>query len=188
MWSSAMALTPAIRGLFGLECDAPNHALRLRPNLPPEWDSAALHNVWVGGARFDLSFKRDGEHLIIRAASDDPQVLCLVPQSTPREPCTAAGATSRELRLDLPPVEIGIPHGLPEPGSSTRQLKVLDQQLTGNRLTLTLEAPGSEVYLLPLRINRAGLALSGAEIVDHKVRVIFPPGAGYHRQIVSLSW
>ena len=89
-WSSAMALTPAIRGLFGLDWDALHHTLRLAPHLPVTWDAAQLRHVWVGTDEFDLAFKRAGEQLIVEAKSAGPERLCLVPQNAPREECTAA--------------------------------------------------------------------------------------------------
>ena len=188
VWSSAMALTPAIRGLFGLDWDALHRTLRLRPNLPATWNSAKLRHVAVGQSHVDLEFARNGDHLVVRSHSAQPEVLCLVPQSAAREECRAPAATTHELRLPLPPVEIGIPHGLPEPGSPTRQLKVLDQQVMATRLTITMEAPGGAVYDLPLRINRPGISIRGAGITGDKLRVEFPPGAGYQRQTVTLSW
>jgi hypothetical protein len=184
-WSSAMALTPAMRGLFGLDWDAFHHTLRLAPHLPATWDSAKLHHVPLGNSRVGLDFKREGDHLVIQARSDQPGVLCLVPQSAPREDCRTARP---ELRLDLPPVEIGIPHGLPQPGSPTAQLKVLAEERAANRLTLTMEASGGSTYDLPLRINRPGLQASGAEIAGDKLRVRFRGGPGYQREVISLTW
>jgi len=77
VWSSAMVLTPALRGLFGLDQDAPHHYLRLRPSLPAAWDRALLRNVPAGSARVDLEFTREGGHLVVRARSAKPVVLCL---------------------------------------------------------------------------------------------------------------
>ena len=187
-WSSAMALTPAIRGLFGLDWDALHHTLRLAPHLPVTWDSAQLRHVWVGTDEFDLAFKRAGEQLIVEAKSADPERLCLVPQSAPREACTAAAGMIHELRIDLPPVEIGTADGLPEPGSRTQQLKVLDEECSANRLVLTVEAPGGSTHELPLRINRMGLRLTGAETDGHNLRIHFRPGVGYQREVITLSW
>jgi len=184
-WSSAMAFTPALRGLFGLDWDALHHTLRLAPYLPATWDSAKLHHVPLGDSRVDLDFKREGDHLLIQARSEKPMLLCLVPQAAAREDCLTARP---ELRLELPPVEIGIPHGLPEPGSRTDQLKVLDEQFAPNRLTLTLEAPGGSVHDLPLRINRPGLKLSGAELAGDKLRVRFRQGTGYQQEVIMLTW
>ncbi len=187
-WSSAMALTPAIRGLFGLDWDALHHTLRLAPHLPVGWDSAKLRHVSLGASQFDLDYKRTGEHIVIAANATEPELLCLVPQSAPREDCAAPPAAIHELRLDLPPVEVGIPHGLPEAGAQTQQLKVLDEQYGGNRLVITVEAPAGSTQELPLRINRPGLRVSGAETDGRMLRIRFRPGSGYQREVVALSW
>jgi len=187
-WSSAMALIPAIRGLFGFDWDALHHTLRLAPHFPASWDSAKLRHVWVGAAQFDLDYKRDGEYLVVEAKSAQPERLCLVLQTAPRQECAAAPATMRELRIPLPPVEVGIPHGLPEPGARTQQLKVLDEQYAANRLAITVEAPGGSIQELPLRINQAGIRLSGAETDGRNLRIRFRPGTGYRRETVTLTW
>jgi len=184
-WSSAMVLTPAIRGLFGLDWDALHHTLRLAPHMPASWSSAKLHRVPLGNYRIDLDFKRQGDHLVIQTRSDQPAAVCLVPQSAPREDCRTARP---ELRLELPPVEIDIPHGLPQPGARTQQLKVLAEERSSNRFTITLEAPGDSTYELPLRVNRPGLHLLGAEIAGDKLRVHFRAGPGYQREVSTLTW
>jgi len=187
-WSSAMALTPAIRGLFGLDWDALHHTLRLAPRLPVTWDSAKLRHVWIGASEVDMEFKRTGEHLMVEARSAEPERLCLVPQNAPREECAAAPATLHQLGIALPPVEVGAEHGLPEVGARTQQLKVLDEEYAANRLALTVEAQGGSTHELPLRINRPGLRLSGAEMDGHTLRIHFRPGVGYQRELVTLSW
>jgi glycogen debranching enzyme len=187
-WSSGMAFTPAIRGLFGLDWDALHHTLRLAPHLPVTWDPAKLRHVHVGASQFDLEFKRAGEQLIVQAKSPDPERLCLVPQSAPHEDCAAAPSTIHELRLDLPPVEVGLPHGLPEPGAQTQQLKVLDERYAANRLDITVEAPGGSTHELPFRVNRPGLRLSGAEIDGHTLLIRFPSGAGREQEVIRLTW
>lgn len=187
-WSSAMTITPAIRGLFGLDWDALHQTLRLAPHLPVTWDSAQLRHVWLGAAQFDLSFRRTAGDMLVEAKSAEPERLCLVPQNSPREDCTAAARTIHELRIELPPVEIGIPHDLPEPGLRTQQLKVLDEEYSANRLVLTVEAPGGSKHKLPLRINRVGLRLTGDETDGHTVHIHFRPGNGYQREVITLSW
>ena len=187
-WSSAMALTPAIRGLFGLDWDALDHTLRLAPHLPAAWDFARLRNVSMGTAQFDLDFRRERENLIVEARSAKPERLCLVPQNAAREACTAAAGTTHELRLVLPPVEIGTEQGLPEPGAKTEELKVLDEQYGGNQVELTLEGEGGSTHELPLRINRPGLKLSGADTNGHTLRIRFRPGTGRQRESVILRW
>lgn len=58
IWSSAMVVLPLVRGLFGLEADAPAARLRCEPQLPPKWDTAAVRNILVGGTLVDIEFAR----------------------------------------------------------------------------------------------------------------------------------
>ena len=61
LWSSAMVVTPAVRGMFGLEADGLRHALHAAPQLPAGWDGAEVKNVMVGKDRFDVTMKRCGQ-------------------------------------------------------------------------------------------------------------------------------
>ena len=123
--------------------------------------------------------------MVVTATSNDPNVLCLVPQDAARRPCPEPPAATHQLKLDLPPVEIGIPHGLPEAGSRTGQLKIVDEQLASNRLTITMEAPAGSFYQLPVRINRPGLRL---DTTGNTLQVRFRPGSGYQREVINLKW
>lgn len=58
LWSSAMVLTPAIRGLLGLNWDA--KGLTIHPNLPAAWDHVHIHND-----RIDIEIKRENGALAI---------------------------------------------------------------------------------------------------------------------------
>jgi glycogen debranching enzyme len=58
IWSEAMVVTPAIRGLLGVEVSEGGHALSFAPQLPAIWDRVAMRNVAAGGARFDISLER----------------------------------------------------------------------------------------------------------------------------------
>ena len=183
LWSSAMVLTPALRGLFGISTDALNNSISVDPHLPAEWDHAELRHVPVGGSLIDLSFKREGSVLVVRTAGGSVQLT---------------GAHGGELRIPLPGVEIGIPHELPLPGSSTAQLKVLSQTADAHSFTLQLEAQGGSAYDLPLRVNgvRSAIHASGATVNQAAagsselgtLHAVFPAGAGYQRQTVRVTW
>jgi hypothetical protein len=188
VWSSAMVVTPALSGLFGLDWDALHHTLRLAPNLPAAWDTAHLHNVPLGDARIDLDFARQGGQLVVRARSAPPQV-CLAPQTAPRDrSCDATSAGAHELTLPLPAVEVGVPGELPLPGSRTAQLKAVGERRDANRYELALEAPGGSEYSLPVRLNRNGVRVSGADLAGSTMRVRFPAGDGYQRMSVVFTW
>ncbi|HYK90605.1 MAG TPA: glycogen debranching protein [Acidobacteriota bacterium] len=179
-WSSAMVLTPALRGLFGLEWDAPARTLRIAPNLPADWDRAVLRNVRLGGSSVELSYRRDGGQLVVEARSAMPESVCLATKEQDR----AQGCSNR-VAIPLPAVEIALPHGLPLPGSTTEQLKVIDQQSTADQVTVTFEAQGDSIHELRVRLNRPGVRVSGAELAADRLRVRFPHGSGFqHRQVI----
>jgi hypothetical protein len=189
VWSSAMVVTPALRGLFGLDWDALHHSLRLAPNLPAAWDGAKLHNVPLGNSRIELQYTRQKDHLMVHAQSATPEVLCLVPQSAPRDqPCNQPATTMHELVMPLPAVELSIPAELPLPGARTSQLKVVSEQRTSNRYAVVLEALGGTEYELPVRINQPNMQSKGAELAGSKVRIRFPAGEGYQQATVIFSW
>jgi hypothetical protein len=182
VWSSAMVLSPALRGLFGLEWDALRHTLALAPNLPAAWDRARLHNVPLGNARIDLEFTREGDRLRVRGRSASQ--FCLVAQAGP------ADASCRdELLLPLPAVEVGMPSELPLPGSVTGQVKTVgESRVAANHLEVDFEAPAGSEWQLPLRLNRPKVQVAGAEIAGGKLRLRFPSGAGFQRRSVTFTW
>lgn len=187
LWSSAMVLTPALRGLFGIEVDALNDSVTVDPHLPADWDHAVLRHVAVGGHLLDLSFQREGAFLVVKSSDSQIQL----------KDKNGNVARSGELRLLLPAVEIAIPHTLPSPGAHTAQLKVLRQSVSAHELSLELEAQGGSTYDFPLRENglRSSIHAEGATVgrgSDSKglstLHVIFPAGDGYQRQSVHLTW
>ncbi len=182
VWSSAMVLSPALRGLFGLDWDALHHTLRLAPNLPAAWDRASLHNVPLGGARIDLEFTREGDRLRIRGRSASQ--FCLAPQTAPAEaPCRD------ELVLPLPAVEVGMPAALPLAGSVTGQIKAVgESRVAANHLEVDFEAPAGTEWQLPIRFNRTKVQVTGAEIAGGKLQLRFAGGAGYQRRSVTFTW
>src|SRR5471030_2463203 len=107
-----MVITPAVRGLFGLDYDALGKALFVHPHLPASWDRAVLHNVKLGNAQFDLEYVRQSGNLIVRTEG-----VCLK--------STIESACAHQLIVPLPGAEIEIPHSLPQPGTRTSQLKVV---------------------------------------------------------------
>ncbi len=189
VWSSAMVLTPALRGLFGLAWNAPARVLRVAPNLPAAWDRARLHNVPLGDSRLEVEFTRDAQRLVVRARSASPEVLCLASDQAAREqPCRETASVLHELVLQLPAVEIGIPRGLPLPGSRTSQLKVVGERRMDNSFEADFEAPGGTEYDLLVRLNRSNVHASGAELSASRMHLRIPAGLGYQRASVRFTW
>ena len=58
IWSSAMVLSPAIRGMLGLSVDEENKSVALAPHLPANWNDFAIHGLSACGSKHDISFHR----------------------------------------------------------------------------------------------------------------------------------
>lgn len=58
-FATSMIVTPLLRGLLGIEVDAPNAKLRVAPQLPPSWPGATIRNIAVGAALVDVEISRE---------------------------------------------------------------------------------------------------------------------------------
>jgi hypothetical protein len=186
LWSSAMVITPTVRGMFGLEWNASGKTLTVTPNLPAQWNSAKMVRVPMGTTRVGIEMQRQGSVLSVRLTGEGAKVIRLASRAT------GAKIVNGELRVPLPPVEVGLAHGLPEAGSVTSQMKVLDQQVSDRSLTLRLTAPAGSDQSLFFRPNvpKNRLHIEGAKALPDlsQLQVEFPPGSGYVEKIVSISW
>ena len=185
LWSSAMVVTPTVRGIFGLEWSAAENILTVTPALPAEWNEAKLVGVPLGASRVSVELRREGTMLSVRLMGDSKGI---------RLGSQAAGAKVENgvLRIPLPGVEVGIAHGLPEAGAVTSQMKVLDQQTSAHSLVLRLAAPANSAQSLFVRVNdpKARLRVEGAKVSNNNTRlsVQFPAGQGYVETAVTLAW
>jgi glycogen debranching enzyme len=198
LWSSAMVISPILRGLFGLEWGFEKHQFSVSPSLPAQWDKASLSNIPFGNQHIDLSLRRDNGSLIVEASGDAASTLRLS-SHTP-----GAQLSRGELRIPLPPVEAGVEGNLPEPGSVTAQMKVIDQQSAPHSLTLRLAAPAGSSQTIFLRINdaklrtvKSTLRATGVDIPDksaglQKLQVEFPADAAndaaYVEKQLTFEW
>ena len=213
-----MVVVPALRGLFGLDVDALANTVTVTPHLPAEWDHASVRQLHIGQSVCDVRYERNGERLAVKLTMVSGPAVHLQPGATSAQ-ATRPGASASHsvpsddsLLLPLPPVEVGIAHGLPLPGARTQQMKVLEQSGDAHSLRLRLEAPAGSVQRLMVRRNAAGLRLraEGAELAGNAaedqsgmktqasenkpkaeretVVVRFPQGDGYQEQAVTLRW
>jgi hypothetical protein len=186
LWSSAMVVTPAVRGMFGLEWNAGENELTVTPALPAQWNEAKILGVPLAQSRIAVELRRNGSTLIVRLVGERSRAIKL------RSRVAGAKLENGELRLPLPAVEVGIAHGLPEAGAITSEMKVLDQQTSPHSLRLRLSAPANSYQTLLLRLNdpKIHLHAEGVEVSPDSVqlRVQFPSGSGYVEKFVTLTW
>jgi glycogen debranching enzyme len=196
LWSSAMVISPILRGLFGVQWDESRHELSVSPHLPSDWDTAAIRRLPFGKARVDLTMRRDGQTLLIAADGPGAAGLHLI--------SNIEGVIERngELRVPLPAVEIYTGHELPAFGAETHQMKVLSERYKGRLLELVLSAPAGTVQSLGVRVNGLGLhplfENAHAGVISDglgRFTVAFPAGsegppsaAPYVNRTVRISW
>jgi hypothetical protein len=193
LWSSAMVISPILRGMFGIEWDYLNHTLSVTPHLPADWNDATVRRVPFGSSMVDLHFKRVGQMMVVSvSAADDVKI---------RLTSHALGASLEHgtLRIPLTPVEVYLHHQASLPGADTKQMKVLREVYDIHKLTLVLSAPASSVEELSVRRNNTQLKphTENARLTTQPdgsdvMAVAFPAeGAdadGYVQRTVTLEW
>ena len=99
-FATSMVITPLIRGLLGIDVDAPKRTVRIAPHLPPDWDSVAVENVPVGDERLSFTVRRAAGALtlLVRRRSADRTPLNV--EFAPALPlgATVTGAHDAETR------------------------------------------------------------------------------------------
>ncbi|HEY1950747.1 MAG TPA: glycogen debranching protein [Bryobacteraceae bacterium] len=189
LWSSAMVLSPALRGLLGLDFDAVHKTLRLAPHLPATWDKVQLHRVPLGDLRLEIEMVRGGGNLSISANASSPAVFCLASRTVqPETPCEHPARSHEQLTLPLPAVEVELAADLPEPAALTHQVKVIDEKSDTREYSLVLEGSPGATQLLKVRRNHSNVTVHGGTESGSGVMINFPGDAGDQRQTVSFRW
>jgi hypothetical protein len=188
LWSSAMVISPVVRGMFGLEWNLPSNTLSVMPHLPADWQYATVRNIPFGTARVDLKFTRSGSELVVEAVNA-PAGMRLTSHTA------GAHAEAATLHIPLPDMEVAVAIPVPEFGAESHQLKVIDQKVAAHSFALTLAGIGGETYKLQLRenapnlhIHADGATLGASSQGLRSAKVTFPPGAGYTDKTVVFSW
>jgi len=180
LWSSAMVVTPVLRGMFGIQADGLNHRVNVTPHIPADWNHAEVKRLRVGESVVDVSYKREGASMRISLRQVEGAPVRL-------EGAQGDGTT---LLVPLPAVEVSLQHGLPPRGARTAQMKVLREKIEGRSLRLELEGLAGSQSSLHLRRNDTAVTLNveGAELVGDELRVSFGPGIGFVSKVVTLRW
>ena len=186
LWSSAMVISPVLRGMFGLEWDAAGDTLMISPHLPAAWNQAAIQRLPFGSKTVDVAFRREGRAMLVQASDPEIHLGSRIP---------GAEARNGVLHIPLPAVEVGTTVQPPEYGAETQQMKVLEEGYGDHELTLRLSAPGGSTQTLIIRenapvpklITQDG-ELSAAEGRLGTLQVRFPESDGYTEKTLTLRW
>ncbi len=70
IWSSAMVVSPMLRGMFGLQTDAERRQITLAPHVPADWTSFAIRNVRVAGIGVDFQYRKTADSVVLGTKRD----------------------------------------------------------------------------------------------------------------------
>jgi glycogen debranching enzyme len=162
LWSSAMVITPTLRGLFGISLDAATNTITVNPHLPSNWNRADIHNLRIANVDVDLTFQRENGKLRVIAQIEHPDSGPSPHAPSLRSEVLGAGIASgqatwvSEINIPLPDIEVSTDqHTLPTAGARPSQPKVLSAVYSAKSLTITIEGQPDSQAILFLRRNKS---------------------------------
>jgi hypothetical protein len=173
LWSSAMVITPTLRGLFGIDIDAETKTITVNPHLPAGWDHAEVMDLQLPGGTASLYFAKQPDQLEIYlspTAGDDwhlrsdlsgatfgpldkelSKKLRIPPQQGLRIPVPALEVDySLGGLTPIESVEAVLPGRLPLPGARTSKHRILDSEYGDHKVVLTVEGVAGSTGLVSL--------------------------------------
>ncbi|WP_263350715.1 amylo-alpha-1,6-glucosidase [Acidicapsa acidisoli] len=212
LWSSAMVITPTLRGLFGISLDAATNTITVNPHLPANWTNARVSNLHLGNRTLILNFYRERDRLRATIADEDAKTENLHLRSDYEGTKTLSTV---EISIPLPAIELSIPApALPSPGSRPSQIKVLSTEYGTRSLTVRFAGQPNTNAELAIRRNQAVYekikSVTPGDHPNEQARIIslnpdlpdptkraneptaldlhFPQGQGWQTLEVTLTW
>jgi glycogen debranching enzyme len=146
LWSSAMVITPTLRGLFGIDIDAQAKTITVNPHLPAGWGEARVKNLSVGGAFQDLDFRRDGRVLtahLYEGKKEGWKLRSDEPGTENRESYLSSNGLM--IAIPVPDVQVQMDAGgSPIPGDRGKSFRVLSEEDGARQIKLTVEGLASQ--------------------------------------------
>jgi hypothetical protein len=172
IWSSAMVISPMLRGLLGLKADTGSRTLTFAPHLPADWASLAIKNVRVGQASLSLQYQRTVDEISLQITGENSSgdAVEFSPALSARAKVLSADLNGRavpfrvaqtkadqhvDVRVLLSPgtntlrlrisndFDIGFSSALPPLGSKSRGLRVISESWSRTRDRLELDVSGA---------------------------------------------
>jgi glycogen debranching enzyme len=170
-FATSMILTPLLRGMLGLEVDAPAGRLTVAPWVPPTSEQLRVENLSVGGARLTLVVTDAGDGQVTLDVSADraaPLTSALTVRFAPPgrgtvEGVLAAGAATLHLRVAAPRTwAVYLPVQPARIGERSASARIVAERRDGAEYRVTVEAPAGAVVRLWVQAP-AGAKVRGDE-------------------------
>jgi glycogen debranching enzyme len=171
IWSSAMVVSPILRGMFGLQTDVAKHEIALAPHVPADWTTFAIRNVHVAGVSVDFRYQKTEDSITLEAQrtgtgdcwvefspafSLRTQVVSVQMNGRPLPFKMEPNGNDQHLSARFPVNDgtnnlvirvkndfgLALSNELPALGSASRGLRVLSESWNASKTQLTLEVSG----------------------------------------------
>jgi glycogen debranching enzyme len=171
IWSAAMVVSPILRGMLGLETDAPTHTVTFAPHVPADWRSFSVGNLRVGATTLALRYQKTSGMMMLevkRTGSGDV-TLDFSPALSLRSDVTSvelngrslpfhvsAGVSDEHVTMRVPLTQatstirirlkndfgVGLANVLPALGSASQGLRVLSETWNSTHTQMSLSLSG----------------------------------------------
>jgi hypothetical protein len=178
-FATSMLVTPLVRGLLGLQADAPAGTLSVEPHLPARWDSVRVRGFRVGADTVDLRVRRGSRAytLDLHRRGSEPLQARVSPALPLGANVLRVTVNGRDVpvhveatRHDVHPVvtvdletdahieiryeggvQIAAPDDTVQVGDSPHGLRILDFRRDGDHYVIELEGLAGRAYTVGLR-------------------------------------
>jgi hypothetical protein len=208
-FSSAGAVLPLVRGLLGLEGNAPEKTVTFSPHFPGDWKRVDIDNYAVGQAKFSFDYAKEPDKITVRiqtvnaagytirfapALGVGSGVRSLILDGKPQTFRTDSKAQVVIVESDWPVLEsemaveldyvqaVEILPSVPQAGTGERNkgLKIVSLKKETSRLVLDVEGLAQKRYELEV-MNPEGIAgVEGAELKGNKLLLACQEGEPGH--------
>lgn len=203
-FSTASVVLPLMRGLSGLEVDAPRRTVQFSPHLPADWDRLQLQNISMAGSTVSLEYSRNRTKATLKVRSVGAQTVQivfapafgigtgigkaridgrettyrLIVSSQTVQPLIefpAGAETTLETEL-LPTVELLPPPVMTVTGAPNRSLKILATNFKDKQLKVNVEGLANESYELTITNDDLLQSVNGCRREGRKLFLTMPEG------------
>ena len=211
-FATSMVLTPLLRGLLGIDVDAPRGRVTFAPHLPPTWDSVSVENVPMGRGTVSFTLRRtpDAMTLVARRHGPDRSTVELVfspalplgarvtgtgvaATSTPGDVHATTRASLTDSAVLTVPFTGGwaiVPPAMTATiGSRSRAPRVLSERLSADdRYVVTLEGLSGQQYRFEVCTPDEASARALDASVNRGAAVTLSPATGRARRPVAVTF
>ena len=205
-FSTGGVVLPLVRGMLGLEGDAPAKQISFEPRFPADWPEVSVENFRLGAETFALRYKRERNkiQLEVHAAKGSLFKMHFAPaiglgtrvrsarlngQPIDFKILSAGNVVQPEIDFGLsgqdvvevdfdPTVEILPPDLDSGVGDFDKGLKIFRLELGGKNLKVVVEGLAGETYALNLANGDLVETAAGAELSGGRLLIRFPGGQG----------